>query len=233
MVGLFAGGVFRQPGGDPANGLQLLFLVVTTVIWFGSIDAAREVIKEESVLAREAAIGTRLSAYIASKCVVLFGLAAAQTLLLLAIVMAFQPLHAPAATYAQLVGLLILTSWVAVGLGLVVSALARSEDQATSFIPLVLIPQLLFAGSIVSVAQMAQPVKAVSYVVFSRWAFAGTGSAIDLNGRIAGDRSFSRANKYGLDFFALPTWHAALILTGFLVAFLAVLAGVLTRRLRR
>ena len=54
-------------------------------------------------------------------------------------------------------GLLVLTSWVAVGLGLVVSALARSEDQATSFIPLVLIPQLLFAGSIVSVAQMAHP----------------------------------------------------------------------------
>ena len=75
----------------------------------------------------------------------------------------------------------------------------------------------------------------MSNAVVAKWSYAGFGSAIDLNGRSpAGDRSFLRANRYGPDFFALPTWHAALILTGFLRRLLlAVLAGVLRRRLRR
>jgi ABC-type multidrug transport system permease subunit len=233
MVGLFNSGLFRRPGGEPSNGLQLLFLLVTTVIWLGSIDASRELIKEKSLFLREAAVGTRLSSYLISKAVVLFGLAAIQTLALAAIVFAFQPLHEPAGTYLAVAAILVLTALVAVGMGLTVSALVESQDQATSFIPLVLIPQLLFAGSIVSVKSMGEPVQTLSNIVFSRWSFAGTGSAVDLNGRIAQDPSFARFNKYGTDFFTLSTGTTCLILAGFLVAFFAAVAVLLRRRLRR
>jgi ABC transport system ATP-binding/permease protein len=232
MVGLFNSGLFRRPGGEPSNGLQLLFLLVTTVIWLGSIDASRELIKEKSLFLREAAVGTRLSSYLISKAVVLFGLAAIQTLALAGIVFVFQPLHEPVGTYLAVAAILVLTSLVAVGMGLTVSALVESQDQATSFIPLVLIPQLLFAGSIVSVKSMGEPVQTLSHLVFSRWSFAGTGSAVDLNGRIAQDASFARFNKYGTDFFTLSTATTCLILAGFLVAFFAAVAVLLRRHLR-
>ena len=46
---LFPSGVFAA-GGSTADASQLLFLLVTVVIWLGAIDAAREVVKERSVL---------------------------------------------------------------------------------------------------------------------------------------------------------------------------------------
>ena len=46
-------------------------------------------------------------------------------------------------------------------MGLLISAAVRNQDQATSFIPLVLIPQLFFGGSIVPVATMSAPLAAI------------------------------------------------------------------------
>ena len=58
-VGLFKSGIFDRPGGSPRDAVQLLFLLVITVIWLGAIDASREIVKERSVLEREAAVGVR------------------------------------------------------------------------------------------------------------------------------------------------------------------------------
>ena len=100
-VGLFQTGLFDRPGGSAGDAAQLLFLLSITTIWLGSIDAAREIVKEKSVFHREAAIGTRLSAYLVSKALVLFALVAVQTLLFAGIVMAFRPLDASAGTYLR------------------------------------------------------------------------------------------------------------------------------------
>jgi ABC transport system ATP-binding/permease protein len=232
IVGLFHSGLLRRPEADPGSGLQMLFLLVTTVIWLGSIDAAREIIKEQSVFQRESAIGARLSAYLASKAIVLFGLAAVQSLLLAGIVLAFQPLHASTSAYLEVLGLLVLTSWVSVAMGLAVSALASSQDQATSFIPLVLIPQLLFAGSLVAVPAMREPVKTISQFVYSRWSFAGFGSAVDMNARIAENPAFARASRFGHDFFAVATGHVFGLLAAFLAFFFGCVTLLLRRRLR-
>ena len=82
IVGLFKADVFVRGVGEPNEAAQVLFVLVITTIWLGSISASREIIKERSVLEREAAVGVRLSAYLLSKVVVLFGLAIVQTVLL-------------------------------------------------------------------------------------------------------------------------------------------------------
>ena len=228
IVAVFGNGLFRTPG-NPSDGLQLLFLIVTTVIWLGSIDAAREIIKEKTVFQRESAVGTRLSSYLLSKAVVLFGLAAIQTLLLSAVVFAFQPLHQGIGVYAQLVAVLMVTSFVAVVLGLLISASVSTQDQATSFIPLILIPQLLFAGSLVPVHSMREPIRALSSLVFSRWSFSDVGSLADLNSRFAASAKFAPLNKFGHSFFELPFLRGV----GILVAFLLVLFAGVTLLLRK
>jgi ABC transport system ATP-binding/permease protein len=231
ILSVFEGGLFEHPG-NPSDALRLLFLIVTTSIWLGSIASAREIIKEKSVFLRESAVGTRLSAYLTSKAVVLFGLSTIQTLLLVAFIFAFQPLHDGIGTYAAVAAVLVLTGWVAVAMGLAVSAAVGSQDQATSFIPLVLIPQLLFAGSLVPVETMREPVQTLSALVFSRWSFAGTGSAIDANARIAEDPPFAQVSNFGPDFFDLPLETALLVLAAFLIGFLALTAFLLRRSLR-
>ena len=52
---------------------------------------------------------------------------------------------------------LLIAGWVAVALGLMISAFATTENQATSLIPLTLIPQLLLGGAMVTVASMSAP----------------------------------------------------------------------------
>ena len=235
---LFETGLFDQaaqaPGGGipgrPRDAIQLLFLLVTTAIWFGSIDASREVVKERAVTAREAAVGVKWSAYLGSKAAVLFGVSALQTLALAYFVFAIHPLDEPPSSYLTVTVLLVLCSWAAVGVGLAVSAAASTEDQATSVIPLTLIPQLLFAGAIVPVERMTEPIEFISNVVFARWALAGTGSAVDMQDRIDADPSFARVGGYGDSFFTVQPGPAMGILLAFLVVFFAVCSFLVSSR---
>ena len=221
-------GLAPEPG-SPDEAVQLLFVVATTAIWFGSIDAAREIVKERSITARETAIGVGWTAYLGSKAIVLFGLAALQTTLLAFVVFTIRPLEESPGVYVTIFGLLILTSVVAVGMGLAISAFASSQDQATSFIPLALIPQLLFAGAIVPIERMSEPIATLASAVFGRWSLAGLGNAIDLNGRIAADPRFAEVSGYGEAFFDVTPASVAFILLAFLIAFLLT-AFFLVRR---
>ncbi len=229
LFGRADAGLTPEPG-SPDQAVQLLFILATTAIWFGAIDAAREIVKERSIAAREAAVGVRPSAYLASKAIVLFGLAALQTTIMAFFVFAIRPLDESPAAYASVLGLLILTSIVGVGMGLLISAAASSQDQATSFIPLALIPQLLFAGALVPVERMSEPVSALSAAFFDRWSLSGLGNAVDMNGRIAADPRFAEVSGYGTAFFDVPASAASLVLVAFLVAFMAGAALLLARR---
>jgi ABC-type multidrug transport system ATPase subunit len=215
---LFSQGGFREVAGRPDQAVQLLFLLVTTVIWLGSIDGSREIVKERAIAAREATVGVRLGPYLISKAVVLFGLSSLQTLALTYLVLAVHPLGEAPATYATVTGLLLLTSFAAVGVGLLVSAAASSEDQATSFIPLTLIPQLLFAGAIVPLAQTIAPIAFLSHGLVSRWSLAGVGGAVDMTERLSADPRVAELAGYGPTFFEITGLQAAFVL--------AVLAGV-------
>ena len=229
LIGLFDRDVFAATG-EPSDAAQLLFLVVTTALWLGSIDAAREIIKERAVVARESAVGVRSGAYLRSKLTVLFGLVAVQTGLLTGLLFALRPLHADAGAYALVIAATVLTGCAAVAMGLVISALVRSQDQATSLVPLVLIPQLFFAGAIIPVVKMNAVVSAIASFVFARWAFALVGSAIDMNERIAADPIARRAGTYGTDFFGLAPAAGLAILVTFVVAFALATRALLRTR---
>jgi energy-coupling factor transporter ATP-binding protein EcfA2/ABC-type multidrug transport system permease subunit len=230
MAALFKAEVFGRGDGHAGNTAQLLFLLVTTSIWLGSIDAAREVVKERSVFVRESAAGVRLSAYLLSKAGVLFALAAFQTIVLTAIVLLLRPLHEPVEVYLRLGLILVATSAVAVSMGLLISSAVRSQDQATSFIPLALIPQLFFAGAIVPVARMGDAVSKLSALVPAQWSFAGVGTSVGMNARIAADHPFARTNGYGREFFDVSAPLAVLTLALFAALLLGGAALVLRRR---
>jgi hypothetical protein len=151
----------------------LVFLIVTLAIWIGAIDASREIIREGTVIEREAAVGVGRRAYLLSKLVVLGVLAAAQSVLLLLVI---APVRPGAPNAGELLALVLATTLTAVSMGLLISASVVTENQAVSLIPLALIPQLLFAGQIVPYAPMASVLKAISTTIFARWAFARLGS---------------------------------------------------------
>ena len=53
----------------------------------------------------------------------------------------------------------------AVSLGLLVSAAARNELQAVQFVPLVLLPQILLSGFLVSLDQLPSLLRPLSYLL--------------------------------------------------------------------
>jgi ABC transport system ATP-binding/permease protein len=227
---LFSSHVFAHgPSFHTAKSAQLLFLMVTVALWLGAINAAREVVKERNVLVREVAVGVRLSAYITSKLVVLFGLAAAQTLLFSFIVLTFRPLHEPRAAALKLAAILVLASTLAILLGLLVSGHAETEDQATSIIPLVLVPQLLLGGAIVPLKEMPTPMRLLADLIPARWGFAASGRSIHLQERIAADPEFSRTNNYGAHFFTITFGTYLFVFLLFAAVFVSALAYLLRK----
>lgn len=212
-----------------AKSAQLIFLMVTIAVWLGSINAAREIVKERSIVDRERAIGVQIPAYLASKLIILLALVTAQTLLFAFIVLALRPLHESSLAALELVAALTLASWIAVLLGLIVSAYSGSEDQATGVIPLLLVPQLLFSGAIVPIGDMTAPVRVLAALIPARWSFAGAGHAIHMQSRIDADPLFASVSRYGHSFFGVTSIELVLISALFACALFAALVRLLRR----
>lgn len=161
---------------------KVLFMLATVSVWFGIINAAREIVKEMPIFQRERLVNLRIGPYIFSKVAVLALLVLVQTLVLLGIValkVGFPPdtgLLIP--PLVETFVTLLLTSFAAMALGLVISAASASGDRAISIVPLALIPQILFAGLIFKIEGAATP---LSWLTISRWSMDALGTSIDLN----------------------------------------------------
>jgi ABC transport system ATP-binding/permease protein len=117
--------------------------------------------------------------------------------------------------YAGLLVTLTLESLAALALGLLASASVTNVAQATLALPMLCFPQVLFAGAIVPVPDMATPGQVMSVGLANRWAFESLGRALDLGHPSA----FSSSPVTG--------W---IVLAGFAAGLLAATVAVVARR---
>ena len=126
------------------------FMLALVATWFGTSVSAREIVRERAVYNRERMFNLRLFPYVASKITVLAAVVSLQCFLLLSTLKVLHYAHFTylPGSYSGLPHLLvmILTGTIGVALGLLVSAIVRSSQTATSLVPLLLIPQILFSG---------------------------------------------------------------------------------------
>ncbi|MGH2486275.1 MAG: ABC transporter permease, partial [Ktedonobacterales bacterium] len=160
---------------------RTLFIMACSTVWFGTINAAREIVKEGPIYRREQAIGVRVLPYVLAKALVLGGLCAIQSFLLLFIVSLRTGLPARGVLFPHVTGAfaelyisLLLTSFVGLTLGLLISALAPNTDRAISLVPIVLIPQIIFANVVFPLSWVAG--KAISFIMPARWGMQALGS---------------------------------------------------------
>jgi ABC-type multidrug transport system permease subunit len=145
-----------------------IFLLVLTAIWFGCSNAAREIVGEWAVYRRERMVHLRLSAYLTSKLVVGALLCSVQCAVLLATARLGCGLKGPiAATYL----ILMTAACTGIGIGLVISAIARTQEVAMGLLPLVLIPMVIFGGSLLPVHNMQRLIRPVANVMPTRHGF--------------------------------------------------------------
>ena len=211
---------------DAAN---LIFLLITISVWMGAVSASREIVRERALLMREMALGVRLSSYLSSKMLIVGTLAFVQVTTMATCTLAIRHSGGSVGETLGMVTCLLLSGIVSVTLGLVISAYAKTENQANSLMPLALVPQLLLGGAIVAVAKMPALVKLISPLIFSRWSFAGAGTAYHLQQRIEADPGFSRVQEYGFSFFDISIPKLVAIAVLFMVALLGLAAYLLRR----
>jgi ABC-type multidrug transport system ATPase subunit len=129
--------------------LSVLFMINLTAIWLGSSNAAREIVAELPIYHRERMYNLQLFPYVLSKLAVQIFFSVVQSFLFVGILFLFysnENVHLD--YFLPLTGTMILISTAAVLMGLLLSALAKTSEQAIALLPLLLIPQLILSGVI-------------------------------------------------------------------------------------
>ncbi len=126
------------------------FVLALVAVWFGTSVSARELVRERPVYERERMVNLGLLPYLASKLFVLGVIVSLQCIMLFVPLKLFD-LIGLMPMPGELMGIpqfwtMLLTAAVGIGVGLLVSALVRTSEMATSLVPLILIPQILFSG---------------------------------------------------------------------------------------
>jgi ABC-type multidrug transport system ATPase subunit len=157
LVALLLGSVFGnlddKPEGERIPQTRsLLFLLSVSCFWFGCNCAAKELVKERVIYRRERGFNLRIDSYFISKFSVLLFISLSQVTLLFAIVRLW--CGPPGAVLAQWLALATVAV-AGTALGLLVSAVARTEEVAVALVPMVIIPQIILAGVIVPVTGFA------------------------------------------------------------------------------
>ena len=161
---------------NPSNGNFLLFIAAATMVWLGTMNAAREICKEAAIWERESQCGVRPLPYVGSKLLVLGGVCAAQALVLVVFLGVLFSKAGGGLPGIFISGFLAALSEVAVGL--LISAASPTPERATGLAPLIMIPQIIFGGGVKPISDLGAG-KVISYVVSTRWAYQAFGAATD------------------------------------------------------
>ncbi len=133
--------------------INLFFLQAVTCFWFGCNTAAKELVKERVIYLRERDFNLRVSSYFSSKFIVLTLIVVTQTTLLFGIVRALcRPPGPLALEWMTLASMAVAGTSV----GLLISALAHSEEVATALVPIAVVPQIVLAGVVTSLTGFAR-----------------------------------------------------------------------------
>jgi ABC-type multidrug transport system ATPase subunit/pSer/pThr/pTyr-binding forkhead associated (FHA) protein len=168
--------------GSGGDAQKILFIMAFAAVMFGTINGAREIVKEEPIYRRERTVNLGIAPYMFSKIAVLGVLCLLQSAILVIVVNLKAPIRQGIflPPTIEVYTTMALTSLAGLMLGLTISALSPNNDRATSFIPIILIPQVIFSGIIFALNNPG--LQALGSFFAIRWAMAALGSSLGLHG---------------------------------------------------
>jgi ABC transport system ATP-binding/permease protein len=149
-----------------------MFFVVVSCVWFGTSNAAREIVTERSIYLRERMVNLSLFNYVFSKYVLLSFICVLQCAMLLGIVfftLGFE--GGPSAFILELISM-VAVAMNATALGLLLSTMVASAEAAMALTPIALIPQVVLGGLMVPMTTNVM-LKPLMYIMPARWGFEG------------------------------------------------------------
>ncbi len=161
----------RNMQATPDHAAALFFCVVSAV-WFGTSNAAREVVSERSIYLRERMVNLKLFNYIFSKFLLLTVFCIIQCTILLAIVFFALGFHGGVQAFSISLATLVVTAMNSVAVGLLLSTVVTSAEAAMALTPIALIPQVVLGGLMVPMTTNPM-LKWPMYFMPARWGFQG------------------------------------------------------------
>ncbi|HEY3995390.1 MAG TPA: ATP-binding cassette domain-containing protein [Mycobacterium sp.] len=176
---------YADPTSESAGEAAMILTLLTIAAAFmGTALTIRDLIGERPIFRREQAVGLSTGAYLLAKIAVFCGFAIVQSAIATGIVVLGK---GPPARPAVLLGNATFELFVAVAatcvaaamLGLLLSALARSNEQIMPLLVVSLMGQIVLSGGLVPVTNRVF-LDQLSWVVPSRWGYAAQASTVDL-----------------------------------------------------
>jgi ABC transport system ATP-binding/permease protein len=159
---------------DNINIPVFFFMSIIVALFMGLTVSAEEIIKDRKILKRESFLSLSKSSYLYSKLIILFGLSAIQTLSFLLIGTFILEIQGMTLIFWMV---LFSVSCFANVLGLNISSAFKSAVTVYILIPLLVIPQLILSGVVVSFDKLhpsittEDKVPMIGEIMASRWAF--------------------------------------------------------------
>jgi len=151
----------------------VLFITALSAIWFGTNNAAREIVSEVSIFKRERMFNMDIGPYVLSKITVLAFFSVIQSAIFILILYAYYSsndlvvFNSPIESFFWMSFLSISATF----LGLLLSATLSTSEKVMTIVPIVLIPQIMLAGLIAKINTTF--VEIISYFTLTRWGTEG------------------------------------------------------------
>ncbi|HEX3852276.1 MAG TPA: FHA domain-containing protein [Polyangiaceae bacterium] len=161
------------------NGMQAtpdhsgsIFFVVVAAVWFGTSNAAREIVSERAIYMRERMVNLGLVNYVFSKFLLLSLFCVIQCTILLAIVFFSLGYSGGIVAFGISLATLTVTAMNSVAIGLFLSTLVGSGEAAMALTPIALIPQVVLGGLMVPMTTNSL-LQVPMLLMPARWGFQG------------------------------------------------------------
>lgn len=180
-----------DPMGDAPNEPgQILVLLNVGAIFMGTALTIRDLIGERPIFRREQAVGLSTTAYLLAKVCVYTTFAVAQSAIVTAIVLWGKGGPTQGAVALGKPGLELFVDIAAAcvasaNLGLLLSALAKSNEQIMPLLVVAIMSQLVFSGGMIPVTNRLV-LDQLSWLTPARWGFAASASTVDLINLVPG-----------------------------------------------
>ena len=171
-------------GSAPTEPTQVLVLLNVGAVFIGTALTIRDLIGERALFLREQAVGLSTTAYLLAKVFVYTVFAVVQSAIVTAIAVAGKGgptqgaivLGKPA---LELFADVAMTTVAGAMLGLVLSSVAKSNEQIMPLLVVAIMSQLVFSGGMIPVTGRTG-LDQMSWMTPARWGFAASASTVDL-----------------------------------------------------
>lgn len=161
---------------------QFLFVVSSIATIMGVLNSFIEICKERDIFKREYAVNLSLSAYVLSKVIVLGIICFVQSVILCVGISIMADLPSPDIAFGSGLNFFISTYLIlmaATTMGLFISAISPNTERATLYMPIIIIPQIVFSGLMFELENIKE---VISWFIVNRWGISSYGSLFNIAG---------------------------------------------------